>query len=162
MRKIIFSLLLAIACNGIDRPNNVEINIVDGVWKHSHNDYMADRPIYDALKAGCQILEYDVIYGHGEIYVTHDDEWYDSPLTYYGPLTNYLDEIQYIIEEYEIELYVYIEVKDPDGIIESLLDLFSQYDIIFLPDCWISDMDFGDYTTYREFSQDKDIEDIDV
>ena len=155
MNKVIIILIILITCcNGsIKKPDKVEINIVDGVWVHSHNDYLADNPIYDALKEGCQILEYDVIFGHGEVYVSHDDKWYDSPLSYYGSLSDYLDEITEIVNEYDIKLYLYLEVKDPIDLKEPLYDILKEYqnnNIQYLPDAW----SFGEFPEREIFITD--------
>ena len=176
MKKLLLIMIIVLACCscGADKPDKVEINIVEGEWRHSHNDYRAEYTIYDALEAGCQILEYDIIYAHGAVYVTHDNEFYDSPLTYFGELTEYLEEIEEVVTEYRIKLYVYLEVKSRHSLKEPLYKVLSAHtheSIQYLPEDWNSEFavdfidSYGDelnLVQYRDFAQGKNIIDLDV
>jgi len=56
--------------------NSCDASIADdenrAVYVWSHNDYWQDRPLYDALELGYQMIEADIHLIDGELYVAHD------------------------------------------------------------------------------------------
>lgn len=42
----------------------------------SHNDEWTKHPIDDAVAAGCNIIEVDVVYSHGKVWASHSRLWF--------------------------------------------------------------------------------------
>jgi len=53
-------------------------------YRKSHNDEWCKNPIADALKAGCNIIEVDLVWSWGEIQASHS--WRPFPFLYKGTL----------------------------------------------------------------------------
>jgi len=133
MYKIILFLFLFIfiqSCNDTPDLKDVDININLAVMKHSHNDYATNNPLYGALKAGCQIVEADIILSIDDrIVLSHDKKWYTETLINYGTLEDvYLRPMKEICKERGYDLYLFVEFKDGSPDIKDILhDLFVKY-----------------------------------
>lgn len=72
MRPTRFSLCLLFALGVTALMNQVSGQELPLTRAHSHNDYLHDRPLFDALDQGFCSVEADVFYLEGQFLVAHE------------------------------------------------------------------------------------------
>lgn len=103
--------------------NISEVLITDPVLLHSHNDYWNTNQFWDGIERGCVIIEIDVIYRYGLLYLGHS--WRPFPGMYYGDLAKYF---AYASEWRGKPIYLYIDIKNSGKYLaEELVSYMYQY-----------------------------------
>ena len=101
---------------------------------HAHNDYMHDRPLFDALENGFRSLEADVFAQGDSLYVAHDRKDITPGRTlralYLEPLMEYISEDGKTIYDSASPLILLIDIKDHGlttyKLLDSILDDFRE------------------------------------
>jgi len=93
---------------------------------HAHNDYMHERPLFDALENGFRSVEADVFTLGDSLYVAHDRKNIQQGRTlrelYLEPLMEYISDNEKSIYDSASPLILLIDIKD-DGLTSyKLLD----------------------------------------
>jgi hypothetical protein len=93
---------------------------------HAHNDYMHERPLFDALENGFRSIEADVFTQGDSLYVAHDRKDITPGRTlralYLKPLMEYISEDRKIIYDSASPLILLIDIKDHGLTTYKLLD----------------------------------------
>lgn len=113
---------------------------------HAHNDYLHERPLYDALDHGFSSVEADIHLVHGELYIGHDFVTEDPERTlralYLDPLRERIHENGGSVYPDGTQLTLLIDMKTPSApTYEVLRDVLQDYENIlttFGPD-WRQD-----------------------
>lgn len=91
---------------------------------HSHNDYWCRYKFNHALNEGCNIIELDIIYLKGKLYLSHS--WRPVSWLTYGDPEEYFRRAVFYKNK---NIYLYIEIKTSDErAIPLLLNLIDKYD----------------------------------
>ena len=93
---------------------------------HAHNDYMHERPLFDALENGFQSIEADVFTLGDSLYVAHDRKEITPGRTlralYLEPLIEYISEDRNTLYDSACPLILLIDIKDHGLTTYKLLD----------------------------------------
>jgi hypothetical protein len=93
---------------------------------HAHNDYMHERPLFDALENGFRSIEADVFTQGDSLYVAHDRKNITPGRTlrslYLEPLMKYISEDRGTIYDSASPLILLIDIKDNGLTTYKLLD----------------------------------------
>ena len=93
---------------------------------HAHNDYMHERPLFDALENGFRSIEADVFTQGDSLYVAHDRKDITPGRTlralYLEPLMEYISEDRKTIYDSASPLILLIDIKDNGLTTYKLLD----------------------------------------
>ena len=97
--------------------------------RQSHNDYWSKHQVYDALNAGCNIIEIDVIYLRGNLYLSHS--WRPLSCLTYGSPEMYFEKLASCSGGNAKNIHLYIEVKTGNmKAVPLLTDLINKYPAI--------------------------------
>ena len=101
---------------------------------HAHNDYVHERPLFDALDQGFTSIEVDVHLINGELYVAHDrPESLESFKTleslYLNPLAKIVEKNgQEVYKGYQGDFYLMIDIKtEAKATYEKLKEILDEY-----------------------------------
>ena len=114
--KLLFLLLLfqAMVCGAVSNDT-----LSAPYPAHAHNDYMHERPLFDALENGFRSIEADVFTQGDSLYVAHDRKDIQQGRTlralYMEPLMDYISEDRIGIYDSASPLILLIDIKD-DGL----------------------------------------------
>jgi hypothetical protein len=93
---------------------------------HAHNDYMHERPLFDALENGFRSIEADVFAIGDSLYVAHNRKDIKPGRTlralYLEPLMEYISEDQFAIYDSASPLILLVDIKDDGLTTYKLLD----------------------------------------
>jgi len=93
---------------------------------HAHNDYMHERPLFDALENGFRSIEADVFTLGDSLYVAHNRKDIKPGRTlrelYLAPLMEYISEDRHTIYDSASPLILLIDIKDDGLTTYKLLD----------------------------------------
>ena len=93
---------------------------------HAHNDYMHERPLFDAIENGFRSIEADVFTQGDSLYVAHDRKDIKPGRTlrelYLEPLTEYISNDEKSIYDSACPLILLIDIKDHGLTTYKLLD----------------------------------------
>jgi len=121
--KLLFLLLLiqAVVCGAV---SNDTLSAPHPA--HAHNDYMHERPLFDALENGFRSIEADVFAIGDSLYVAHNRKDIKPGRTlrvlYLEPLMEYISEDQFAIYDSASPLILLIDIKDDGLTTYKLLD----------------------------------------
>lgn len=94
--------------------------------KHSHNDYWCEHQVHGGLNAECNIIEIDVIYLEGELYLSHS--WRPFGSLTYGDPEKYFKTLDRCSGINAKNIYLYVEIKTSNKkAVPLLVDLFVKY-----------------------------------
>ena len=130
-------ILLVLFAPGFFFLNSCDSSIADDenrrVYIWSHNDYWQDRPLYDALELGYQMIEVDIHFIDGELYVAHDPPDPDEKQTltdlYLEPLSRWIEQNDgSVLPGSELPFYLAVDVKtEAESTFDVLLDQLEPY-----------------------------------
>ena len=121
--KLLFLLLLfqALVCGAVSLDT-----VALPHPAHAHNDYMHERPLFDALENGFRSIEADVFTQGDSLYVAHDRKDITPGRTlralYLEPLMEYISEDRKIIYDSASPLILLVDIKDHGLTTYKLLD----------------------------------------
>jgi hypothetical protein len=121
--KLLFLLLLfqAIVCGAVSNDT-----LSAPYPAHAHNDYMHERPLFDALDNGFRSIEADVFAIGDSLYVAHDRKDIKPGRTlralYLEPLMQCISEDRLGIYDSAIPLILLVDIKDDGLTTYKLLD----------------------------------------
>ncbi len=121
--KLLFLLLLfqAMVCGAVSNDT-----LSAPYPAHAHNDYMHERPLFDALDNGFRSIEADVFAIGDSLYVAHDRRDIKPGRTlralYLEPLMDYISEDRIGIYDSASPLILLIDIKDDGLSTYKLLD----------------------------------------
>ena len=121
--KLLFLLFLfqAIVCGAASNDS-----LLKPYPAHAHNDYMHERPLFDALENGFRSIEADVFSQGDSLYVAHDRKDITQGRTlralYLEPLMEYFLEDRKAIYDSASPLILLIDIKDNGLTTYKLLD----------------------------------------
>ncbi len=129
MKYPLFIFLLLSCCLFAQLDNDKTAPALSRFQAHAHNDYLHDRPLYDALTHGFRSIEIDVWLIKDTLYVAHDrDDVIRSPL--YTIENMYLDPLAELIRKdpNQFDMTVMIDVKsEADATYQKLDKALSNY-----------------------------------
>ena len=118
---IIFSTLQLNVCGAVSNDT-----LTVPYPAHAHNDYMHERPLFDAMENGFRSIEADVFSLGDSLYVAHDRKDIKPGRTlralYLEPLVDYISNYDKIIYDSASPLILLIDIKDDGLTTYKLLD----------------------------------------
>lgn len=126
-KQFLLFVIVFISCDSSFIKNNYSIKVNYGM---SHNDYLNEKPLFNALENGLRCIEVDLFSKGGRIYVAHTENEIDFNKTFEEM---YLKKIQKLIESKNlsinksIPLYLYLDLKNGDEFGDELFQLLSKY-----------------------------------
>ena len=121
--KLLFLLLLfqTIVCGAVSNDT-----LSEPYPAHAHNDYMHERPLFDALENGFRSIEADVFAIGDSLYVAHNRKDIKPGRTlralYLEPLMEYISEDRVGIYDSASPLILLVDIKDDGLCTYKLLD----------------------------------------
>ena len=92
--------------------------------KMSHNDEWTKHPIIDAINAGCEIIEVDVVYSHEKVWASHSRRWFK--FLYRMPFENYVRDLLHVANIQKPILY--IDIKEGSlSLARDIYDILRTY-----------------------------------
>jgi hypothetical protein len=136
---ILFSIVCAglmnllVSCSEVDRQLDREV-----IYIWSHNDYEQERPLFQALELGYQMIEADIHLIDGNLYVSHDhpEDLERTPLLqdlYLDPLAEHIERMDgEVLPESDVPFYLVIDVKtEAETTYRVLTDVLEPYRELF-------------------------------
>lgn len=121
--KWLFTLLLfqPLICGAVSKDS-----VTVPIPAHAHNDYMHERPLYDALENGFRSIEADLFTRGDSLYVAHNRKDIKEGRTlrdlYMEPLKEYLSGDEKFIYDSAFPLILLVDIKDNGLTTYKLLD----------------------------------------
>lgn len=104
---LLLSILMVKCSKGIDKDRTI--------YKHSHNDYELENPLFDALDQNFNSIEADVYFGSDSLYVAHDFDKIRSGITlrelYLNPLKEEIKKHNGSVYGDGKEIILFIDIK---------------------------------------------------
>lgn len=103
---------------------------------HSHNDYVRNRPLFDALSLNFASIEADIHLVDGMLYVAHDNNEIDKDRTlqslYFDPLQQRIKDNDGYVYDSNTPLTLLVDLKtDAEPTYWALTDIMKQYGHLF-------------------------------
>jgi len=128
------ALICVFNFSGIELLYGQVIPIAEG---HSHNDYLRERPLTDALNNGMSSIEIDIILVNDQIIVAHDTEKYELENTidkmYFSPLQKMIKKkggALYSGKNKTVQLLIDLKIEGTE-ILDELHEIVDNYDLLF-------------------------------
>lgn len=103
---------------------------------HSHNDYVRNRPLFDALSFHFASVEADIHLVDGTLYVAHDNNEIDKDRTlqslYFDPLQQRIENNGGYVYDNNTPLTLLVDLKtDAEPTYRALTDIMKKYEHLF-------------------------------